>query len=786
MGEKLRDDEQRFLHSNNLWNSSKFRSQQNSKVNERSIDRNDNLTRFGNVFPRFVIPSSNDARIRSSQELNSIRKRVPPTNSRISYPKRATRNSLARRTYRIPMNNSRFDDVDGTALGQNSGFSGRKEAFSPALLAKVESTTPFDHVAAIKKITDSLLARDVPKLSFSENENSVETPLPSSISPTHAHQSSVNRYWTSKRSNRTKIRRPSSPHLQSNSKKKNNQNKITGNKNNSSFDSSLKNWPNTGVQNAEDFHNYDKYTSPVEHDPIKLEIAHDPPIRNSSFDHHAPVSQRPISNLQEIVHWMKIPAFVTNGSHILEVEKIDNPVSVAFDSLYQNLEPNEPSNLPNKPQIPRPGFIYPVHRPSHVTNNVIPNRLENVFDPSRNKSENLLVRNPQTHVSQNTVVHFINLDSRRPDNASRVPPAHVRPISSSNAFVSPSPSPIPPQSYPSSSTSKPGGPNRVHIGFTSYEESNNPSSNRKPQTPVVTYDQNCPTILINSYTRINNTIQSKQGCTDLNIVINSHVFNSNVYKSSTPSPSTTDHRIDSENYQNYQVDKYVGTSGSVVDDYYRPVPIYRPPTPQNDPQENVQILEQNPVNSDFEVVQDTQISITSSGQVAQTDSDSVETIGQANDPSPPINSLVRPAAAPPVNSNSDASTGSSSLSPANALPSASLSRPIQDEDEDEDYDLSPTGIMDSITSAFAYLTFDPLHYGFFSLAAAPFTALAAGILGVVTFLYPWLFPSSFGFARANDNAGNGYWSGFEEVVRQSMERYGRMNEWKSKRKKRKR
>lgn len=684
------------------------------------------------------------------------------------------------------MNNSRFDDDDddGTALGQNSGFSSRKEAFSPTLLAKVESTTPFDHVAAIKKITDSLLARGVPKLSFNENKNSVENPLPSSISPTHAHQSSINRHWTSKRSNRTKIRRPSSPHLPSNSKKKNNQNKIV-NKNDSSFDSSLKNWPNTGIQNAEDFHNYDKYTSPVEHDPIKLEIAHDPLIRNSSFDHQAPVSQRPISNLQEIVHWMKIPAFVTNGSHIVEAEQIDNPVSVAFDSVYQNLEPNEPSNLPNKLQIPRPGFVYPVHRPSHATENV-PNRLENVLDPSRNKSKNPLVRNPQTHVSQNTVVHFINLDSRRPDNASRIPPAHVQPISSSNAFVSPSPLPILPQSYPSSSTSKPGGPNRVHIGFTSYEENKNPLSNQKPQTPVVTYDQNCPTILINSYTRINNTIQSKEGCTDLNIVINSHVFNSNVYKSSTPSP--TDHKIGSENYQNYhvdQVDKYVGVSGPAVDDYYRPVPIYRPPTPQNDPQENDQILEneQNEV-SDFEVVQDTQISITNSGQVAQADSNSVEMVDQANDP-PSVNSLVRPAVAPPANSNSDASTGSS-LSPASSLPSASLSRPIEDEDEDEDFDLSPTGIMDSITSAFAYLTFDPLHYGFFSLAAAPFTALAAGILGVVTFLYPWLFPSSFGFARANDNTENGYWSGFEEVIRQSMERYGRVNEWKSKRKKRKR
>lgn len=671
------------------------------------------------------------------------------------------------------MNNSRLDD--GAALGQYSGFSDRKEAFSPILLAKVESTTTtrFDHVAAIKKITDSLLARGVSKLSFNENKNVVENPVPSSIPPLHAHHS-VDRHWTSKRtSNRTKIRRPSSPHLPSNSKKKNNQNKIV-HKNNSSFDSSLKNWPNTGVQNAEDFHNYDKYTSSMEQtDPIKLEIAHNP-SRNSTFDHHAgPVSQRPTSNLQEIVHWLKIPAFVTNGSHVVEADQIDNPVSVTFDSVYQNLEPNEPSN-PNKPQIARPGFIYPLHRPSHATENV----------PPRNKSENPLVRNPQTHVSQNTVLHFVNLDP------SRVPSG--QPISSSNTFASPSPSTVP-QSYPSSTTSKPGGPNRVHIGFTSYEESKNPLSNQKPQTPMVTYDQNCPTILINSYTRINNTIQSKEGCTDLNIVINSHVFNSNVYKSSTPSPSTTDHRINSEYYQNYhdQVDKYgVSGTGSLVDDYYRPVLTYRPPTPQNDPEETDQTLSQQNDVSNFEVVQDTQISITNSDQASQTDSDLTATmvgtdVGQANHP-PPVDSLVRPAVAPPA--NSDSSTGSSLLSPVGGLPSSATARPIEDEEEDEDYDLSPTGIMDSIASAFAYLTFNPLHYGFFSLAAAPFTALAAGILGVVTFLYPWLFPSSFGFARANDNASqNGYWlSGFEEVVRQSMERYGRMNEWKSKRKKRKR
>ncbi|CAL7939535.1 unnamed protein product [Xylocopa violacea] len=701
--------------------------------------------------------------------------------------------------------------------GQNSVFSGEKEgswSIPGGTSVKVESTTPFDHVAAIKKITDQLAyERSTLKLP-QETKSSVDD----GVASTRPSSSHLNRNWSSKHSNRTKIRRPPGHHQKKNQNKVHSS-KIHVNKSNSSKpDMNLKNWPNGAIQNADDFHNYDKYTS-IGDDLKPDEAAQKPvPLKNSSLHYQVPISS---PSLQEIVHWLKIPAFMTNGSHVIESEQIDGPISVAFDPVYQNLEPNKPSK-PSTLQNLKPGFVYPLHSPSYDAEK-IPNWLETVL--LRNKTHGPLVYNPQTQVAQNTVVHLINTDLRKPNRtivASKVPPGYVKPavigpLGSSSGSLSSSTS-SKPGSYPSSliltqllpsssTTSKPG-PN-VHIGFTSYEEENKLPEQQKPQSPVVTYDQSCPTILINSYTRINNTIQSKEGCKDLNIIINSHVFNTNVYKS-TPSPLTGN----TGSHQTYEeVDKY--NPGSQIDTNpnlaYQPVPIYQtsssgyPQLPQSgyyDPQKNPQsqILQQNDASS-VEVIQDTQISISGSssdesflsaestfaedeeGEVANDGALALGSPGVGNDASVG-NSLVRPAVAPAVSS-----TGSSGTSPA---PPAGLiagttkpTRPSED-DNDDDYDLSPTGIMDSITSVFTYFTFvNPLHYGFFSLAAAPFTALAAGLLGIATFLFPWLFPSSLGFSRSN-NSEESFWSNLEGVVRQAMDKYGRVNEWKSKRKKRKR
>ena len=809
---------------------------------ERSTT-NDNLTRRDrNVFRQSIVGknhgaqnSTNPFSKSSNQRFNAGYRRVQ---SRISSPKRPARpnstrnlardNSSSRGTNDTLMNNSRSG---GTTLSQNSEFSNQGQVFSLAAGKKVESTTPFDHVAAIKKITGMFVARDRTTDSELplESKNRVNVGIPLAL-PLPIHHSST------KHSNKTKTRRPQGHHASSKRKNQNkiHSNKIQSSKNNSSPNMSLKNWPNGAVQNAVDLHNYDRYTS-MNDDLKQEETVQTPfPLRNSTtFNYHGPVSS---PNFQEIVHWLKIPAFMTNGSHIIESDQLNSPVTIAFDPVYQNFEPNEKPSKPSVLQELKPGFIYPLRPPSHATEK-IPN-----WPPAGQKP---LVRNPQTQVSQNTVVHLINTDSRKPNRTvvgTKVPAGFARPVvsgpyvstsgpatslsSSGSGLYSPlsssapsgtgshsppsssapsgsgsySPSLILSQLYPPTSTTSKPGPN-VHIGFTSYTDENKVSDER-PQTPLVTYDQSCPTILINSYTRINNTIQSKEGCTDLNIIINSHVFNTNVLES-TPPP--LEDEPDTEDYQVYgELDKY----GSQIDPglNYQSVPIHQPVFPdsqwpqnfydsQKDPQS--QNLQPNDV-SNVEIVQGTHISISSPAEVSpplespltgdsndNSDSSAVvgSEVGQAND-SPGGSSLVRPAVAPAA--SNPASSASTNVSPAGlGAVSTTSTRPTQN--DDDDFDLSPSGIMDSIASVFTYFTFvNPLHYGFFSLAAAPFTALAAGVLGIVTFIYPWLFPSSFGFSRANGNNGDSFWYNLDEVVKQSLEKYGRVNEWKSKRKKRNR
>ncbi|KAK1133307.1 hypothetical protein K0M31_011123 [Melipona bicolor] len=829
-------------NSNNFWKSSKSQSRNPKRAidkqsiasmfHERSITNDNLIRRDRNVFRRQPIVEKNHGIVSaqnstnlfsksSNQRFNASYRRVQSLNSRISNPKRTTRpnstrdlarnNLSSRRTNDTLMNNSQSGS---TTLSQNSEFSNQGEVFSFAPGKKVESTTPFDHVAAIKKITGMFITRDRTTSELPvESKNSVNVGIPLAL-PLQIRHSST------KYLNKTKTRRPQGHHAKRKNQNKIHSIKIHSSKNNSNPNMSLKNWPNSAIQNAEDLHNYDQYMS-MNDDLKQEETVQTPfPLRNSTtFNYHVPVSS---PNFQEIVHWLKIPAFMTNGSHIIESDQLNSPVSIAFDPVYQNFEPNKPSK-PSVLQELKPGFIYPLRPPSHATEK-IPNWPLTGLKP--------LVHNPQTQVSQNTVVHLINTDSRKPNRTvlgTKVPAEFVRPVvsgpyvstpgpatsltSSGSGSHSPSsssapsgsdshsPSLILSQLYPPTSTSSKPGPN-VHIGFTSYTDKNK-VSDKKPQTPLVTYDQSCPTILINSYTRINNTIQSKEGCTDLNIIINSHVFNTNLFES-TPSP--LEDEPDTEDYQVYgELDKY----GSQIDpgSNYQSVPIYQPTFPDFQWPQNVYDPQKDPQNQNFqpndvsnvEIVQDTHISISSPAEVSppiespltgdlndNSDSSSVvgSEVGQTND-SPGGSSLVRPAVAPAT--SNPASSGSINVSPADlGAGSITPTRPTQN-DDDDDFDLSPSGIMDSISSVFTYFTFvNPLHYGFFSLAAAPFTALAAGVLGIVTFIYPWLFPSSFGFSRANGNNGDNFWYNLDEIVKQSLEKYGRVNEWKSKRKKRKR
>lgn len=239
-------------------------------------------------------------------------------------------------------------------------------------------------------------------------------------------------------------------------------------------------------------------------------------------------------------------------------------------------------------------------------------------------------------------------------------------------------------------------------------------------------------------------------------------------------------------------DKYLGESAPSAE--YQPVPIYQagPPGSPQWAQTGYNTLK-HPVNgvpqendaasgvSSFEVFQDTHISLSDLGAGADVPSEvdtsspveSTEVDAEEVPQNGPLSEVLEGSSASgsPFGTNSDPAlnslqpVGAGDVSDASPSPSSELattSSPASD-DDDDDYDLSPFGILDSIASVFSYFTFEnPLHYGFFSLAAAPFTALAAGVLGIVTFLFPWALPSPL--SRANDNAFR-YWPNVEEIDR---------------------
>ncbi|XP_076383547.1 uncharacterized protein LOC143260818, partial [Megalopta genalis] len=728
-------------------------------------DRNDS-PRLRHFFRRTKGPSVlRNFTSKSGHELGQVRSLGPKVSKR--FDGSAGDGGSPRRT-EIVLDNS----PKAPTSARDPGFPDRAAEIALANRAEVEPAIEFDHVAAIRKITDSLTQQNAGKPSSKAGDRVVSA-VQSAASPAPPPRASIRRSKPPNSKNRIKVR----PHSSQSKKGASKHGSKVRNKSNASRPLHWKNWPNGAIQTASDYQNYEKYTSLVE--DLKPEETVKQPVSQLASNHLVPVAS---PDLQEIVHWLKIPAFVTNGSHILESNEANGPVSVVFDPVYQNLQPNKPSRPstvqsfgPNPVYTLAPRPVYTTERPSGWLGNA----------SLRNKTQS----SSQSQISQVNVLHISNSDSRKPNKtvvATRRPGSNGRPGSLASPAIEPYSSSVGPTQLAPSPTAKPG-PN-VHIGFTSHEEETKvPNQQAELQPPLVTYDQRCPTILINSYTRINNTVQSKDGCTDLNIIINSHVFNSNTYKPTPPPLDQVDENLES-------IDKY--DSG---------LPVYQADSqeshgPLKDP---VTSVSEGTDGSNLQVYQGTHISILGSGPASEATpveppeqtnelsndnpdtsvaSPDVEAAGESSD-DPGVQSVAQPEGEA-LNSQS---SGSSSAAPTSLTATSSpASSQSDDDDDDDDLDLSPTGIMESIASVFAYFTYvNPLHYGFFSIAAAPFTALAAGILGMVTFAFPWLFPSSFGFRRSNNDAVE-FWRNVEDVIGQSMEKYGRLNEWKSRKKKRKR
>ncbi|XP_072753932.1 uncharacterized protein [Anoplolepis gracilipes] len=605
----------------------------------------------------------------------------------------------------------------------------------------------------------------------------------------------------------------------------------------------LKNWPNETFQGIEDLYNYEKYTSSLEKNSNHYSGFHDadqvPMILSSNdgyYNHPDPIIN---ASVKKIINWLKVPTIIPNNTQFMDDSNaVHKPVESVFESIYENLEPNRPLSVSNHDddhyetvilQDPSqsenldeinyhekyPNFVHP----QYVTDsaNISPALISSSWSDAA-LLKNKTVYNPTTHVTQNTVVHILNNGLKEP-NVTQVP--------QSNAV-----------SADQTVSSSAQNPNVDVILHDKNKEKKEPS---KQEINTLPSSYNCPTITINTYTRVNNTIQSKEGCTDLNIIVNSHVLSTNVFKPSDE-PTELDQQIslatesygDTDESEKYpgeiddlshqdSVNSYVTASIGTYDSLEAPRP------GQNDyydSQKNPDsILDgKDPVSSELstvEVFQNTQISVLGSGvPLTDSEADSVADgpVGASVD-GPAINDMAVSEALAlenvdsinsPALMNIPSSLNSATGQANNGLGSLQLpalpSRPLSSNslsssagagsssndaslsnDDDDDFDLSPSGVLQSVASVFTYFSLlNPLGYSFFSLAAAPFAAMAAGVLGVAAVIFPWAIPNVLDFGRAADKVTIRFKPNVEEFVKQAVHKYSDLNEWKSRRKKRRR
>ncbi|XP_074112957.1 uncharacterized protein LOC141536378 [Cotesia typhae] len=585
----------------------------------------------------------------------------------------------------------------------------------------------------------------------------------------------------------------------------------------------LKNWPNDPLRNEQDLLNYQKYTSPyptysnIENNPVKnVNSKLDKPVlSNKDKPSSAINSWSPSSNLthyedpllqpsvQEIIKWLQIPPF-SNHPHIAINSATTGAVSNVFTPSVTSIQPVFYTNTQPPSVDENANDFQLLENLDAVSNNpnlgIALDPLE-IFDSQesieavKNKTETSIITltdaptstdlpteptviqrpvfRPVSEITQNTVVHIINPLSKK-----------------RNVTVSEGKVPF---------KDELNSPPNVHITFAS-ENDTKSATNLKD-----TSDNLCPTITINSITKVNNTIQSKQGCTDLNIIINSqllstHNFNgvlggdeSGIDKhvngeaviTSTDSNSTL--TLDHPSSVQADPDRNDLFDAAVVDDESESEGPY-----DVNQESNYLIGDDDDVPSESVFSDGVQNDFADAGpsETAQVISGSSDAVGNSNGglagsalsrPSRPgLPNIGNPLSNLASGSNSGGSNGNGGGSGG----STSLAALEEDDDDDDDFDFSTLSVLEGITNVFTYLTvLNPLNYGIFSLAAAPFAALAAGIVGVSAIFFPWAFASGLNFGRAADTVTILFRPSLEDFVKQSISRYQNVSEWKSKRKK---
>ncbi|KAK0163453.1 hypothetical protein PV327_007132 [Microctonus hyperodae] len=557
----------------------------------------------------------------------------------------------------------------------------------------------------------------------------------------------------------------------------------------------LKNWPNDPPRDTQDLINYEKYTT--FRDDIELQTPTTFKIKpnNPNTSNYVQINSMTTESLplnfgtnnepsinpgvQEIIQWLQLPPFTTPHNQTVTTQEIKS--GETYTNIFNPNKPLSTSNPIYDYDESVNDFYLPLESPttssaSHYQSidsvTAVPNysietatflhSVTTLVNDVISSSDPMIpqrrpVFRPSSEISQNTVVHIINPSSKKPNvtvSEGQIPEQNVSNIQ----------------------------PN-VHIMFASQDE-NSSQENLKDTFG----DSDCPTITINSITRVNNTIASKEGCTDLNIIINSQILstnNFNVNGGSGLDESGQDKYVDNQesfstNYSPILSDDQLLINNPSASTFSDPD---RDDLNDSDDEEsgnnapydvnqetNIELGDELPVEATFSEDSDTSGLENPPTAVADDISGGSSVVGQSNDAVIPGAAGQSPGGSA-VSNVGDATSGLVESGGTTALSNVNNDDGDDDYDYGDDFELSPGGIMEGISSVFTYFTFlNPLNYGIFSLAAAPFAALTAGIFGVAAIFFPWAFTSGLDFARANKNTLC-FRPNLEQVVKQSIHYY---------------
>ncbi|XP_043285635.1 uncharacterized protein [Venturia canescens] len=570
--------------------------------------------------------------------------------------------------------------------------------------------------------------------------------------------------------------------------------------------------------------NYYAGTPPTNHDSvneISTGITHYQEISSPNPGSHRPMKDPTNSYQQLETHKHHLSAVNYHEQSQLQNQQSSlhyqpsggNELATDFpdQSLHYYDNGNNQKPYPSHHYVPRPTSESPSTGSSRPAETVsLPTAVVTLLTDLASKQTHARwpVFKPSSEITQNTIVHILNPGSKKPNvTVSEMQVAQVeKPLGTSE-----------------NNTNGPATPPNVHIMFMNEDMQNmeDPLGQSIPQDQLP--DKNCPTIMINSITRVNNTIQSKEGCTDLNIVINSQVLSTNVFNTGSSVPQG-----DADPQDKY-VDGPVSESSHRPGDNYNSLETLNSPSEADDDEDSDrdELFDPEAVEDDGSVFSTTS-HVTQESEIFVSTGDPHEggfdAIGESVpdslvDVSPSLSQLpvseIRPQLIPSLIADSGvgqaigdssaggpfpalaagagplsgAAGGGGSAAAVGNSPGSTALAPVgnDDDDDDDDFDMSPSGLVDSVGSIFTYFSFlNPFNYGLFSIAAAPFAAAAAGLIGVAAIFFPWALPGVLDFGRAADQVTIRFRPSLEQVVKQSIHKYRDWHELKSKRKKRKR